>query len=243
MSNQSKPTKQPRTIYESLTQFQKQCPNLAKEKEGFNYKYTPLEVMLSTVQPVLHECGFALSQTSGHTEHGQATIITRLLHESGEELKSEMLLFLPENMGSKPMFAWGGSITYARRYAIKMILGIEPDMDTNTEDADSLANHQQEKLKKKTGISRTQTKAEGNGTPKTTKPVEESLIPEFLNDEAKKNILADFGKLTEKQRDFVKGKFKKEFKITAALITSNHIQTQAQGQFLRQAISNLNGDT
>ena len=127
-----------KTLYESLLNFQKQLPDIKKDKTAgmgkFQYKYCSLENLISSIQPVLHANGLILIQPQGYNDHGQTLLVTRLIHvESGEEIKSEMPLFLPENMGAKPQFAWGGGLTYGRRYAIKMLLGIEPDMDTNTE--------------------------------------------------------------------------------------------------------------
>ena len=121
-------------LYQALQNFQKQCPSLARSKEGYNYQYIPLEEMISVIQPVLHKNGLMLLQPPSVGHHGQTMIVTRLVHiESGQILESELPIYLPENMGNKPMFTWGGSLTYGRRYAIKMLLGIEPDMDTNTE--------------------------------------------------------------------------------------------------------------
>jgi hypothetical protein len=125
-------------IHAALKKFQEQCPSLSKSRTAglgkFSYQYTPLEEMLSVVQPVLLKNDLVLTQTFGCNEHGQTLIVTHLIHKSGEEIKGETPLFLPNDMGSKPMFTYGGAITYARRYAIKMILGIEPDMDMNTEE-------------------------------------------------------------------------------------------------------------
>ena len=121
-------------LYQALQNFQKQCPSLARSKEGYNYQYIPLEEMLSVIQPVLHQNGLLLIQPPTSTCDGVSIILTRLIHvDSGQEITSELPIFLPEDMGNKPMFTWGGSLTYGRRYAIKMLLGIEPDMDTNTE--------------------------------------------------------------------------------------------------------------
>tara|TARA_Y100001963_G_scaffold107574_1_gene148739 strand:- start:669 stop:1268 length:600 start_codon:yes stop_codon:yes gene_type:complete len=124
-------------LYQALQNFQKQCPSLARSKEGYNYQYTPLEEMLSVIQPVLHQNGLLLIQPPTSTCDGVSIILTRLIHvDSGQEITSELPIFLPEDMGNKPMFTWGGSLTYGRRYAIKMLLGIEPDMDTNTEEVE-----------------------------------------------------------------------------------------------------------
>jgi len=131
-------------LYQALQNFQKQCPSLARSKEGYNYQYIPLEEMLSVIQPVLHQNGLLLIQppTTAYrggevTDDGVTIIVTRLIHiDSGQEISSELPIFLPEDMGNKPMFTWGGSLTYGRRYAIKMLLGIEPDMDCNTEEVE-----------------------------------------------------------------------------------------------------------
>ena len=121
-------------LYQALQKFQQECPSLTRSKEGYNYQYTPLEEMLSVIQPVLHQNGLILIQPPTSTCDGVSIILTRLIHvESGQEITSELPIFLPEDMGNKPMFTWGGSLTYGRRYAIKMILGIEADMDCNTE--------------------------------------------------------------------------------------------------------------
>ena len=127
-------------LYQSLQSFQKQCPSLARSKEGFNYQYTPLEEMLSVIQPVLHQNGLLLIQPPTSTCDGVSIILTRLIHvETGQEITSELPIFLPDDMGKKPMFTYGGSLTYGRRYAVKMILGIEPDMDCNTEPVEEIA--------------------------------------------------------------------------------------------------------
>ena len=133
-------------LYQALQKFQQQVPSLIRSKEGFNYDYIPLEEMISVIQPVLHKNGLMLVQPPSVGHHGQTMIVTRLVHiESGQVLESELPIYLPENMGNKPMFTWGGSLTYGRRYAIKMLLGLEPDMDTNTEDPKELKKEQAKK--------------------------------------------------------------------------------------------------
>ena len=133
-------------LYQALQKFQQQVPSLIRSKEGFNYDYIPLEEMISVIQPVLHKNGLMLVQPPSVGHHGQTMIVTRLVHiESGQVLESELPIYLPENMGNKPMFTWGGSLTYGRRYAIKMLLGLEADMDTNTEDPKELKKEQAKK--------------------------------------------------------------------------------------------------
>ena len=225
-----------KTLYESLLNFQKQLPDIKKDKTAgmgkFQYKYCSLENLISSIQPVLHANGLILIQPQAYNDHGQTLIVTRLIHvESGEEIKSELPLFLPENMGAKPMFAWGGSQTYTRRYAIKMLLGIEPDMDTNTETDTELGDIKEPP--KKTGISRTPTRPDSQG-----KKVEEKKN-DFMTPAAKAEIGGKISALNDSDKARVLSAFKQEFNISADQISPQHITLAAHGRFLQQAISQL----
>lgn len=187
-------------LYQSLQNFQKQCPSLTRSKEGFNYQYTPLEEMLSVIQPVLHQNGLLLIQPPTSTCDGVSIILTRLIHvESGQEITSELPVFLPDDMGKKPMFTYGGSLTYGRRYAVKMILGIEADMDCNTEPVEVIEKKNKPAVKTE--------------PPKTSEDGE-ALTKQFIayvkknpdKVDSVKTSLSDRygeGKITEKQRDLI----------------------------------------
>jgi len=226
-----------KTLYESLLNFQKQLPDLKKDKTAgmgkYQYKYCSLENLISSIQPVLHANGLILIQPQAYNDHGQTLIVTRLIHvESGEEIKSEMPLFLPENMGSKPQFAWGGGLTYGRRYAIKMLLGIEPDMDTNTEQDTELGDVK-EPLPKKTGISRTPTRPDSQGKKTEVKN------NKFMTPAAREEIGGKISALNDSNKARVLSAFKQEFNISADQISPQHITLASHGQFLQQAIEKL----
>ena len=156
--------------------------------------------MLSVIQPVLHQNGLILIQPPTSTCDGVSIILTRLIHvESGQEITSELPIFLPEDMGNKPMFTWGGSLTYGRRYAIKMILGIEADMDCNTEPVEVIEK------KNKPAVKTEPPKKNDEG---------EALTKQFIayvkknpdKVDSVKTRLSDRygeGKITEKQRDLI----------------------------------------
>ena len=225
-----------KTLYESLLNFQKQLPDIKKDKTAgmgkFQYKYCSLENLISSIQPVLHANGLILIQPQAYNDHGQTLIVTRLIHvESGEEIKSELPLFLPENMGAKPMFAWGGSQTYSRRYAIKMLLGIEPDMDTNTETDTELGDVKEPP--KKTGISRTPTRPDSQ-VKKT-----EVKNNKFMTPAAREEISSKITDLNDLDKSKVLSAFKQEFNISADQISKQHITLASHGQFLHQAIEKL----
>ena len=187
-------------LYQALQKFQQECPSLTRSKEGYNYQYTPLEEMLSVIQPVLHQNGLILIQPPTSTCDGVSIILTRLIHvESGQEITSELPIFLPEDMGNKPMFTYGGSLTYGRRYAVKMILGIEADMDCNTEPVEVIEK------KNKTAVKTEPPKTSDEG---------EALTKQFIayvkknpdKVDSVKTRLSDRygeGKITEKQRDLI----------------------------------------
>ena len=128
------------SFIKAFQKAQKEFPSMGKTKEvnqgSFGYSYLPLEKMLSLVTPVLLKHKFHLSQGFSHTQTGQTILVTKLVHEDGHEEKSELPLFLPEKDMQKKnqTHVWGGSVTYERRYSIKLILGLETDMDLNMED-------------------------------------------------------------------------------------------------------------
>ena len=123
----------------ALQKAQKEFPSLGKSKHvdngKFGYDYLPLEQMLSLIQPILHNNGFHLSQLFGYTPTGETLVKTKLVHKEGHEEVSELPLFLPPRDLQKKNEAhvWGGAVTYQRRYSIKLILGLETDMDNNME--------------------------------------------------------------------------------------------------------------
>ena len=228
-----------KTLYESLLNFQKQLPDIKKTKTAgqgkWSYDYTPLEHLISVIQPVLHQNGLILIQPLAVNDHGQTMIITKLIHiATKDEIKSELPIYLPEDMGNKPMFTWGGSLTYGRRYAIKMLLGIEPDMDTNTEDPKEKEITEKKETPKKTGISRTPTKPDSQ-----TKKVEE-IKNEFMTPAAKAETGSKISRIKNDQdKARILSAFKQQFKISAAQISPQHITLAAHGQFLDHAIGNV----
>jgi len=133
-------------LAEALQKAQKEFPSMGKTKQvgvgSFGYSYLPLEQMLSLVTPVLLKNGLCISQGFGCSSTGQTLIVTKLLHKSGACLKSELPIFLSEKDMANPKknqtHNWGGAVTYQRRYSIKLILGLETDMDFNMEEEEKI---------------------------------------------------------------------------------------------------------
>lgn len=90
----------------------------------FKSKYVPLPKMLRTLKPVLQKHGFILNQPIdvANTQQGMINaVITRLVHVA-TGLSEESKLMLP---GLEDMQKLGGAVTYARRYTLSAVLGLE----------------------------------------------------------------------------------------------------------------------
>ena len=130
----------------ALQKAQAEFPTMGKTKQvgvgSFGYSYLPLEQMLSLVTPVLLKNGLCISQGFGCSATGETLIVTRLIHKSGGMIKSELPIFLSEKDMANPKknqtHIWGGAVTYQRRYSIKLILGLETDMDFNMEEEEKV---------------------------------------------------------------------------------------------------------
>ena len=140
-------------IAAALQKAQAEFPSMGKTKQvgvgSYGYSYLPLEQMLSLVTPVLLKHGLCISQGFSCSPTGETLIITRLIHKSGGMIKSELPIFLSERDMANPKknqtHNWGGAVTYQRRYSIKLILGLETDMDFNMEEEEKV---QEKKINK-----------------------------------------------------------------------------------------------
>lgn len=106
-------------------------------KEGkflYEFKYADIAGIISATTEALSENGIAVVQTP-KIEPGNLTMVTRLLHESGEELTGEMSVPIAEGGKLQDL---GSVITYLRRYMLTAMLNVSADDDTdgNTENAE-----------------------------------------------------------------------------------------------------------
>lgn len=119
-----------KSIATALVKFQSQLKPVEKGSENPFYKsnYANLSDILQAVVPLLSSCGLSITQPMRVTENG-TILITRLLHESGELIESEMVL--PHNADPQK---FGSLISYYKRYQLTALLGIatiDEDDDAN----------------------------------------------------------------------------------------------------------------
>lgn len=119
-------------IVSSLIAVQSQLDNPERDATAsggkFEYDYTTLDNLVDLVEPVLNESGIFMSQTNDLND-GKAVLVTTLMHTSGQFIRSETLMMIPERDPQE----FGSAMTYARRYALSSILGLasETDDDAN----------------------------------------------------------------------------------------------------------------
>lgn len=120
-------------LFENFTKAQAEFKTLPKDKQGYGYKYTDLDTVISSVRPVLAKYSLGFMQTLTSLESGKSAITTRLFSSDGEYL--EDTIGLPDVAMAKTNSAQnlGAAITYMKRYALCAMLGISSDEDTDAE--------------------------------------------------------------------------------------------------------------
>ena len=123
-------------LAEALVAAQAELPcALGKDADGQigqrSYRYLTLDKLIAETRPTLQAHGLTIRQWPSYVERGDVNVVpslvTELLHVSGEERSWVMPLYLSE----KTMQGLGAAITYARRYAWQSVLGIAAEEDTD----------------------------------------------------------------------------------------------------------------
>lgn len=115
----------------ALAKAQGEFPTIEKTSEAnipmksggsFKYCYADLAEILKTVTPTLSKFELAIHQTTTYTKESGLLLKTMLLHSSGEKLSGDYPLAIHED--ARKM---GAELTYARRYTITAMLGVQAD--------------------------------------------------------------------------------------------------------------------
>lgn len=114
-------------IVKALLQVQKEVDAVRKDSKNpyFKSNYANIESVLDVVKEPLNTNGIVLLQPVVNLENGEAAIVTTLLHESGEWLRS---IYPLGNRAETPQ-AQGSQVTYARRYSLISFLSLEQEDD------------------------------------------------------------------------------------------------------------------
>ena len=114
----------------ALAEFQKECPSIPREKEGYNYKYSSLDKIHEVIKPIMQKLGLVISQCVESEGNGQFTIKTILFHlESGENIESSFTSSIVNLKSMNDYQSLGSGITYMRRYTLSAILNLVSEED------------------------------------------------------------------------------------------------------------------
>lgn len=124
-------------LIKAITEFKKDVPELKTDKSaGGRYKYQSLPGLLNAITPGLAKNGCTIMQPV-HSVADKTYVITMILHISGQFIKSVTAIPDQYMMAGKMvitkenMQAMGGALTYTKRHALKSLLGIDADEDTD----------------------------------------------------------------------------------------------------------------
>ena len=116
-------------VYAKLIQAKKAFKPVLKSRQGHNYKYADLETIFDAIRNALEEQGLLLIQ-QGEVINGLDYIRTIVVSEHGSEVDFGVT---PIKTIKHDAQAFGSGLTYARRYAIGMALGLAPEDDDDGE--------------------------------------------------------------------------------------------------------------
>lgn len=118
------------TLYTALLKSQTEFPNVKKSANNpfFKSRYASLDAILETVLPILNQNGLFIEQ-SPYNDGDRVGVYTAIYYKDGTKIDGSFTMTLAKN---DPQGA-GSAITYARRYALVSMLGlnVEDDDDAN----------------------------------------------------------------------------------------------------------------
>jgi hypothetical protein len=119
-------------ICKAFVQARSKLRNPHRDSQAARGKYAKLEAIVALVNPILVDHGLTFTQTVKCTAN-HMRVRTTLIHESGQTMFTDSA---PMQFGDKPTpQTIGGLTTYAKRYGLLAMLGIEHDLDDDGQTA------------------------------------------------------------------------------------------------------------
>jgi hypothetical protein len=119
---------------QAMSSFQADCPTIEKRKQGYNYKYAPLESIVEQVKELLSKNGFSYTFDTDEVENAMV-VYCKVKHIAGhmEVSKAQIARETTTKMNASQQS--GAAMTYGKRYAFCNAFGIL----TGDEDTDARA--------------------------------------------------------------------------------------------------------
>ncbi len=106
----------------ALSKFQKECPVIKKTKEGYNYKYADMDVIVQTIKDTLFECG--LSYRFEQSLDNGIRVKCIVSHTGGHSESSKMIGSADTTGSKNAIQSIGSAVTYMKRYTLIDVLGL-----------------------------------------------------------------------------------------------------------------------
>lgn len=113
-------------LIKALTKAQSEFPIIKKNRESYNYDYADLAAIVEGTRAICTKNGLCHVFTINFEPTGGHSLITTLYHSSGDKIESTYPLGDLRSMKDQDA---GKKISYAKRYALKAILGVEEEKD------------------------------------------------------------------------------------------------------------------
>jgi len=127
----------------AAAQKEMETPHKDATNPHYGNKYASLKSCIKAIKPALNDNDFALVQSAGRDDLGDF-VETIFEHTSGGKFQSKFYLS-PDKKGMQGM---GSAATYAKRYGLLGLAGIEPDEDTD-DDASAAKNDEKKAAAKR----------------------------------------------------------------------------------------------
>jgi hypothetical protein len=109
------------------SKFEKAVKSKPVKHNGIiKYYYAPIDKIIEAIGPSLSKNGLSFTQRLGFLDKEKYGLFTELLHVSGERESSFYLLPDPSQMRAQE---FGSLLTYARRYSLSALVGVESEDD------------------------------------------------------------------------------------------------------------------
>ena len=118
-----------------LSKIHGEIENVAKSKNGYNYKYAELSQVTDLILPLLAKYNLAVSQLPNTvTENGltKVVLLTLIMSKDGGILANTLEMGVTINKGMSLAQSVGSVITYARRYSLTAMFGMAQADDDNS---------------------------------------------------------------------------------------------------------------
>lgn len=146
-------------LAKALSKVQAEVQGAIKDSKNpfFKSSYANLESCWAALKEPLHKNGLSIAQTMGFIQGAGPTMVTTLMHESGEWISGEQPIFPKTNTPQE----LGSAITYSRRYGLAAITGLI-QIDDDGEAAEGRGEAPEHKIKNvKAGEAPAETKPAG----------------------------------------------------------------------------------